>query len=227
VDVVAIDGPGGVGKSTVARALAARLGWLYIDTGAMYRAVTLSALRQGIALDDEAALATLARRCEVELRAQRGMDPSVHLNGEDVSLEIRANEVSVATAKVADTPAVRHTLVGRQRQMGEKGQVVMDGRDITTVVFPMARWKFYLDASLGERVQRRAEQLMAKGMWVDSDELTQQIMERDTRDRSRPVGPLRIAEDAVVIDTSAMDFETVVETLMAQVLAAEPSLRPA
>jgi cytidylate kinase len=217
LDIVAIDGPGGVGKSTVARALAARLGWTYIDTGAMYRAVTLAAMERGLPLDGEQALADLTRRSIIELRPVPGGDPTIWLDGRDVSLAIRTNEVSVATARVADTPPVRHLLVAQQRRLGERGHAVMDGRDITTVVFPRARWKFYLDAALGERVQRRAEQLMARGLWVDSEELTRQIVERDSRDRSRPVGPLRIAPDAVVVDTSAMSFETVVETLLAQV----------
>jgi CMP/dCMP kinase len=216
-EVVAIDGPGGVGKSSVARELASRLGWLYIDTGAMYRAVTLAATERAIALTDETALAQLTRSSQIELRPLPGGDPTIWLDGRDVSLAIRTSEISTATALVADTPAVRHILVAHQRLLGEKGRVVMDGRDITTVVFPQARWKFYLDASLGERVQRRAEQMMAKGMWVNSDDLALQIMERDRRDRMRPVGPLRIAADAVVIDTTSLSFEAVVQTLQAQV----------
>ncbi len=225
-DIVAIDGPGGVGKSSVARALAASLGWLYIDTGAMYRAVTVAALRRGLSLTDENALGRLARSVRIELRPQADGDPTTWLDGEDVSREIRANDVSVATAVVADTPSVRHTLVTQQRELGQRGQVVMDGRDITTVVFPRARWKFYLDASLDERVQRRAEQLMAKDLWVDSADLTQQIMARDTRDRTRPVGPLRIAPDATVVDTTALDFDTVLQTLLAHVTAARPVAGP-
>jgi CMP/dCMP kinase len=227
LDIVAIDGPGGVGKSSVARALAGRLGWLYIDTGAMYRAVTLAAVEQGLSLRDEAALAQLTRSAEIELRPEPSGDPSVWLDGRDVSHAIRTNEISVATAHVADTPSVRRLLVAHQQSLGDRGQVVMDGRDITTVVFPRARWKFYLDASLNDRVQRRAEQLIAKGMWVDSDELTQQIMERDRRDRIRPVGPLRIARDAVVVDTTSLPFDTVVETLMAQVTASPRVSTPA
>ncbi len=226
-DVVAIDGPGGVGKSSVAQALAQRLGWLYIDTGAMYRAVTLAATEGGMSLDDEGALARLTREVTIELRPQDGHDPLVLLDGRDVSLDIRTNEISTATARVADTPSVRSLLVEQQRRMGERERVVMDGRDITTVVFPNARWKFYLDASLAERVQRRAEQLTVKGLWVDSDDLTRQIMERDTRDRSRPVGPLRIAPGTVVVDTTSLSFEAVVETLMAQVRSAASVSAPA
>lgn len=219
LDIVALDGPGGVGKSSVAREVAARLGWLYIDTGAMYRAVTLAATEQGLSLNDEPALAQLARTLQIELRPHPGGDPTIWLDGRDVSLAIRTNQISVATALVADTPTVRHILVAHQRRLGEQGRVVMDGRDITTVVFPQARWKFYLDASLDERVQRRAEQLMAKGLWVNSEELAKQITERDRRDRIRPVGPLRIAPGATVIDTTSLSFETVVQTLLAQVQA--------
>jgi cytidylate kinase len=227
LDIVAIDGPGGVGKSTVARTLAQRLGWLYIDTGAMYRAVTLAATERGVSLTDESALAGIARTAKMELRPESGGDPSIWLDGRDVSMAIRTNEISVATALVADTPTVRHLLVEQQRRLGEQGRCVVDGRDITTVVFPQARWKIYLDASLDERVQRRAEQLMARGLWVDLEELTRQIMERDRRDRIRPVGPLRIASDALVVDTTSLGFETVVETLLAHVQASLPLSAPA
>jgi cytidylate kinase len=219
LDVVALDGPGGVGKSSVAREVASRLGWLYIDTGAMYRTVTLAALERELSLTDESGLAQIAREAKIELKPEAGGEPSIWLNGRDVTNLIRTNEISTATALVADTPTVRHLLVTHQRRLGEQGRVVMDGRDITTVVFPQARWKFYLDASLDERVQRRAEQLMARGLWVDSQELSKQIMERDRRDRIRPVGPLRIANDATVIDTTSLTFNTVVETLLAQVTA--------
>lgn len=221
---MAIDGPGGVGKSSVARAVAERLGWLYIDTGAMYRAVTFAALERGAPMENEKELEALAQGLNIELRPENGGDPSVWVDGRDVSDQIRTNEISTATAKVADTPSVRHILVEQQRKMGERGCCVMDGRDITTVVFPQGRWKFYLDASIGERVQRRAEQLMGRGIWVDSDDLTRQIMERDRRDRERVVGPLMIAEDAVVIDTTSLDFRTVVETIIAQVTSDSPQL---
>lgn len=216
-EVVAIDGPGGVGKSTVARALAGRLGWAYIDTGAMYRALTLAALDRGLHLGDEVQIAQLARAVTIELRPSGDSEPSVWLDGRDVTQAIRTNEISAATSRVADMPAVRHILVAQQQHLGRRGQVVADGRDATTVIFPRARWKFYLDAALGERVQRRAEQLMAKGLWVDSEELTRQIVERDHRDRTRPVGPLRIAPGAIVVDTTALSFATVVDTLHALV----------
>ena len=198
---IAIDGPVGVGKSSVARSLADRLGYLYIDSGAMYRAVTLSAMRGGIALDDFAAVAAHADTLDIELvPTEDGV--VVLCNGEDVTLEIRTPEVSRGTSPVADNPAVRARLVALQQKMGAGGGVVMEGRDIGTIVFPKAELKFYLDAE----PEVRAEP-------ADQEEVLRDLLVRDCRDQGRPVGALRVADGAIIIDTSDLTAEEVVETL--------------
>jgi cytidylate kinase len=211
-EVVAIDGPVGVGKSSVAARLAARLGWRHLDTGAMYRAVALLALRAGVAVEDEAACAELARAMSLDFLP----DPAgqrVRLNGEDATDAIRSAEVTRAVSSVADHPAVREELGRRQRELGAASPSVVEGRDMGTVVFPRARWKFYIDADPAERARRRGDQLAAQGKPMDGDELSRDVAERDRRDRLRPVGALRVAEAAVIIDTTGIDLDRVVEIL--------------
>ena len=216
--VVTIDGPVATGKSTVARLLARRLGYTYIDTGAMYRCVALSALEAEVDLDDADAAAALARTLDIRLEAGQGPDETsqrVILNGKDVSEAIRTPLVSRSTSSVADNEQVRSHLVSLQRQMGERGGLVMEGRDIGTVVYPDAEVKFYLDADESVRARRRYEELHAKGIDVSLPDTLQDLRIRDERDRTRPVGALRIAEGAIVVDTSSLTIEQTVDRLEA------------
>ncbi len=216
--IVALDGPVGVGKSTVARKLARRLGYLYIDTGAMYRSVALDAMRQGLDLEDFDAVGRRVQELDIRLvPGEQGTH--VYCNGEDVTEAIRTPEVSRATSPVADNPAVRTRLVSLQQAMGRAGGVVMEGRDIGTVVFPAAEAKFYLDARPQIRAQRRAAQMAAAGKTVPRETILSDLLERDRRDRSRPVGALRVADGAEVLDTSEMEEDEVVDALLARVTA--------
>lgn len=212
--IVAIDGPGGAGKSTIARRLAARLGFLYIDTGAMYRAVALWAARQGTSLDDMLALEQLALAADITLRS----DPAqVLLNGEDVSAAIRAPEMSQAASKVSAVSGVRRALVEKQRAMGAAGSVVMEGRDIGTVVFPNADVKIFLDASPEIRAERRLLELKEKAAstaTASREEVLKELVERDTRDRTRADSPLMQAPDALFVDTSPLTLDQVEEHLL-------------
>jgi cytidylate kinase len=204
--VIAIDGPAGAGKSTIARRLATRLGYTYIDTGAMYRAVALWAIRQQVEVTDMHRLDQLAQAAEIELDST---GRRVSLNGEDVTEAIRTSEVSAAASQIASVSAVRRALVAKQRAFADKRNVVMEGRDIGTVVFPDARVKIYLDASPGERVRRRAEEI-----GVSPEAVAGQISERDRRDETRGDSPLAQAPDAVYIDTSNLTLEDVEEEIL-------------
>jgi cytidylate kinase len=209
--VIAIDGPAGAGKSTIARSLANKLGYIYIDTGAMYRAVALWALRENIALDDAHRLEQLTRAAEIELLPER----RVRLNREDVSEAIRAAEVAVAASRVSAVGAVRAVLVAKQRHLAETANVVMEGRDIGTVVFPHARVKIFLDADPAERVRRRTiEQTDAT-----PEILAIQIAERDDRDRHRAQSPLVQAPDALYIDSTGLSADEVENRILQYVRA--------
>jgi CMP/dCMP kinase len=207
--VVAIDGPAGAGKSTIAQRLADRLGFTYIDSGAMYRAVALWALRQNIDLGDMHRLEQLALAAEIELLPAR-----IRLNGEDVTEAIRAPEVSTGASKVAVIPGVRRAMVAKQRAIGERASIVMEGRDIGTVVFPNADVKIFLDAQLSERVRRRLQEVRAKGDPITEDALTEQMQERDRRDSSRADSPLSQAPDAVYLDSTALSIEEVEDEIL-------------
>jgi cytidylate kinase len=210
--VVTIDGPAGAGKSTVARGVAARLGWRFLDTGAMYRAVALAALRRGMNPDDEAALGNLVERIEVALDGA-----TVRLDGEDVSAAIRTPEVAVASSRVASCPAVRARLVEWQRRFAEGGPTVTEGRDQGTVVFPTADCKVFLTASPAERASRRCAELAAGGRSVDRDEVLREQNERDARDSRRAIGPLRPAADALIVDTTGLAIDDVIALIAARV----------
>lgn len=216
--IVAIDGPSGAGKSTLSKALAERTGYVNIDTGAMYRTVALLAQRTGLDPADDNALAALCRELHIEFVREPGGE-KVLANGEDVSQAIRTPEVSLLTPRVAACPAVRAALVQQQRQMGERGGVVLEGRDIGTVVFPQAEVKFFLSASAAERGRRRFEELRAKGIEVDLEQTIKDVEERDAADEAREHAPLRRAGDAVVIDSTRLSIEEVL-TEMLRVVAA-------
>jgi cytidylate kinase len=201
--IVAIDGPAGAGKSTIARRVADRTGFLYIDTGAMYRAVALAALRAGVALEDEAALARIAEDAQIELGG------GVRLNGEDISEAIRTPVVSQAASKVSAAPGVRAALVRKQQAMGASACAVMEGRDIGTVVFPGAEVKVFLTATPEERARRRVEELRAKGIAAEVTDVAREMRERDLRDSTREVSPLRRADDAIEVDTTGWTLEQV------------------
>jgi cytidylate kinase len=207
--VVAIDGPAGAGKSTIAKRVAARLGFTYIDSGAMYRAVALWALRQKVEPGDMHRLEQLAIAAEIELLPGR-----IRLNGEDVTDAIRTPEVSGGASKVAVIPGVRRALVAKQRAMGERSSVVMEGRDIGTVVFPDAQVKIFLDADPRERVRRRLDEVRAAGEEIPESALAAQMKERDQRDSTRADGPLAQAPDAAYLDSSSLTVEEVEEAIL-------------
>ena len=210
--VIALDGPSGAGKSTAGRALAERLGYVYIDTGAMYRALGLKALRQGVDLGDGGALAALCRDSRIEL--PEGAAGQVWLDGVEVSADIRAPEISAAASRVSVHPEVRREMVARQQVLGERGGIVMDGRDIGTKVFPDADLKFYVDADPALRARRRHAELTEAGARVSVEEVERDLRERDHADSHRLVSPLTRADDAVVIDTTALSPEGVIDALL-------------
>lgn len=210
---IAIDGPAGSGKSTVARRVAALLGYLYLDSGAMYRAVALKALERKIPLEHEAQLEALARGTHIELKAPTpeqeaaGLKNRVFLDGREVTEEIRTADVAQAASRLATIAGVREVLVAEQRRSGEGGGVVMEGRDIGTVVFPHAELKIFLEASAETRAQRRWKEHQEKGDNMTLLEVLQEVRERDKRDRERKVSPLVRAKDAVLVDNTAMGIE--------------------
>jgi len=206
--IIAIDGPVGSGKSTLARRVAELMGYVYIDTGAMYRSIALKALRRGVALDAADSLTALASNTRIDLRAQDG-GQQVLLDGEDVTSAIRTPEVAQAASKVAVVPGVRRVLVAEQRRAGGQGGVVMEGRDIGTVVFPDAELKIFLTASPETRAERRWREHQQKGDAIDLARTLDEIRERDRRDREREDSPLVRAKDATVVDSTAMEPEEV------------------
>lgn len=212
--VIAIDGPAGAGKSTIAKRLADRLGFTYIDTGAMYRAVALWALRQSVDFDDYHRMEQLALASEIELAPGR-----IQLNFEDVTTAIRTPDVTNGASKIAVIPGVRRAMVAKQREIGQKVSVVMEGRDIGTVVFPNADVKVYLDATLEERVRRRLAESRAKGVEVSAAALTAQMKERDERDSTRADAPLAQAPDAVYLDSTNLTEDEVTEAILKMVRA--------
>ena len=211
---IAIDGPAGAGKSTVARKLAEQLNYLYIDTGAMYRAVAYYALEKGVDLDDQEQISRLAGEIEVSLAYDSERRLKVFCNGVEISDKIRTQAVSQSVSKVAKVPAVRVRLVELQRRMAVRGGVVMDGRDIGSVVLPDAQLKFFITASIEQRTRRRMKELKEQGCPVNFDELKAEILQRDKIDSSRENSPLVRVPDAILVDTSDMAVEEVVREIL-------------
>ncbi len=212
---IAIDGPSGAGKSTIGKMLAAKLGITYLDTGAMYRAVALYALRKGVAPTDEAAVVPLLG--EIDISFSDGEDRKIFLNGEDVSAAIREHAISKAASDISKIPQVRLFLVKMQREIAAASDVVLDGRDITSYVLPDAEFKFFLTASVEERARRRFEELKQKGADIDYDTVLADIKDRDYNDSHRAFAPLTRTEDSVLIDSSDMTAEQVAEVIVGYV----------
>ncbi len=209
---IAIDGPAGAGKSSVAKVLARRLGCIYLDTGAMYRAVTWLAMEKQAAFDDMDAMEALLKTIQLELKDLDGVQ-HLYCNGTDVTEAIRTPEISANVSAISMIPMVREEMTAQQQKIASGCDVLMDGRDIGTTVLPNAQYKFFLTASLEERARRRALELEQKGVAVDMEQLMQDIALRDQKDSNRAVSPLKQADDAELIDTSNLSFDEVVETL--------------
>jgi cytidylate kinase len=205
---IAIDGPAGSGKSTVARLVAKKLGFVYVDTGAMYRTVGLYCAENSIDLENMDEVKKALQKVNIELKYDEGVQ-HIYLNGEDVSSAIRVQRIAEYASKVAAIGVVREKLVEMQRNIAENGNVVMDGRDIGTNVIPNAKAKIYLDASVDVRTERRCHELEEKGVSFDKNIIREEIIERDNFDKNRKINPLTIAEDATIIDTSYMTIEEV------------------
>lgn len=214
--IIAIDGPVGAGKSTAARLLAKRLRYRYIDSGAMYRALTWKALQAGLDLDDERSVRRLADATSITLEPD-GDRERILLDGQDVSRQIREREVEQATSKISIYPSVREVMVARQRHMAAQGGIVMDGRDIGTVVFPDADVKFYLTARLEVRAERRYLEVQTAGASRKISDLTEEIELRDSRDMGRRASPLRKADEAITIDTSDLPIAQVVDAMEVEI----------
>ena len=202
---IAIDGPSGAGKSTLARDCAAAFGFLYVDTGAIYRAVGLAAYRRDLDRRDEAAVSAMLPELEIRMAYNEQGEQRMYLNGEDVSAAIRMPEISLCASDVSALPAVRAYLLEMQRRMARENSVIMDGRDIGTVVLPEAELKIFLTASAEARAERRVKQLEEKGLTCDYEEVLRDIRYRDEQDSHRAAAPLKAAEDAVLVDTTALD----------------------
>jgi len=214
--IIAIDGPSGAGKSTLAKRLSRELGFIYLDTGAMYRALALKVLRLGVDLADDARLTRLVESTEIDLQEKNGT-LEVLLDGINVADEIRTPEVSQLASKVSALKVVRARMLDLQRRMGQRGSVVAEGRDIGTVVFPNAELKIFLDASAEERARRRCAELRAAGRPADLSETLREMEERDKRDSERDLAPLRMADDALRIDSSNASADSVAAQVLAKI----------
>ena len=211
--IIAIDGPAASGKSTVGRLVAKRLGYLYLDTGAMYRALTLKAIERGVDLENERALIDLARKTQIDLKVGRGGELKVFLGQRDVTHEIRAPRITNEVFYIAKVGGVRERMVNLQREIGQKKNIVIEGRDIGTVVFPQADKKFYLDAHFKERARRRYKELCQSGRSVRLENVEEELCIRDEKDRTREVGPLKTAFDAIHLDATHLTIEEVVDRI--------------
>jgi cytidylate kinase len=214
--VIAIDGPTGSGKSTVSRLVAKRLNYAYLDTGAMYRVAALAIKRAGVGLQDEAAIATICNGLDIRF-VPRGEATRVYLGHEDVSEAIRKPSMDMLASDASALEVVRKAMAGLQRKIASQGSLVAEGRDMGTVVFPDARHKFYLDASLEVRVDRRFKERQSKGEHISRDEVEEDLIKRDQQDMSRSLAPLKPAEDATIIDTTELTLSQVVEAILKEI----------
>lgn len=224
--VIAIDGPAASGKSTLGERLAKALGYLYVDTGVMYRAATLAALRASVPVEDEAAVTRLAHEIDLDIQPPSKSDGRLYdvlMNGKDVTWEIRSADVDANVSQVSMYAGVREAMTRRQREIGRRGSVVMVGRDIGTVVLPDADLKIYLDASVDARAERRYKECLERGESADLEEIRQAMRARDHLDSTRELAPLRPAPDAIILDTTALDREQVFERALS--LAQDPPAR--
>ncbi|MBN2517114.1 MAG: (d)CMP kinase [Deltaproteobacteria bacterium] len=210
--IITVDGPAAAGKSTVSKVLSQRISYIYLDTGALYRAFAYKASGYGILPDDERNLSELCEKMRVSLMRIDG-DMSILVNGEDVTQKIRTEQIGFLASKISAVPAVRKALLSLQREAGEKGGIIAEGRDMGTVVFPYADLKFFLDADVRERVQRRYLEMLEKGDNADFEEVRMSLIQRDQQDMSREISPLRQTDDSIFIDTTTLSVEEVVETM--------------
>jgi cytidylate kinase len=219
--VITIDGPGGAGKSTVSKALAAKLAYLYLDTGAYYRAYAYKAKQEGILPENDEQLAELGRRIIIHAENREGIS-LVHVDNEDVTEHLRTEEISILASTISALPCVRQALMEIQRQVGSRGGIVAEGRDMGTVVFPEADIKFYLDATTSERAKRRYQELLAGNDARDYESVANALILRDTQDRERLIAPLKPAVDAHIIDSTNMTVHDVVEKMSGLILRHKP-----
>jgi CMP/dCMP kinase len=218
--VVTIDGPAGAGKSTVSKALANKLSYVYLDTGALYRAFAYKVLQEGISPCDERELAGLCSRIKIYLENIDG-NPNVFVDGENVTKRIRSEQVGLVASTVSAVSAVRERLLSIQRDVGKKGGIVAEGRDMGAVVFPNADYKFYLDAGVEERIRRRYSELLTRGSSADYETIAGDLVARDRQDRERDIAPLKPSEDAIIVDSTRMSVTEVVERMISIIKSAQ------
>jgi cytidylate kinase len=214
--IITIDGPAGAGKSTVSKILAKKLGYVYLDTGALYRALAYRALKSGVKIDDESALVDLCSNTKVSLKNSDGQ-MKVYLDGEDVEGKIRTEEVGFAASKISSFALVRQALLSLQREVGSQGGVVAEGRDMGSVVFPHADYKFFLDAGIEERIRRRFKELLERGENVRYETIREDMMRRDYQDKTRRIAPLKEPDGAVKINSDHLTVDQVVEKIMSYI----------
>jgi cytidylate kinase len=210
--IITIDGPAAAGKSTVSKVLSQRISYMYLDTGALYRACAYKASECGIVSDDERSLSELCEKMRVSLKRIDG-DVRILVDGEDVTHKIRTEQIGFLASKISAVPAVRKVLLSLQREAGEKGGIIAEGRDMGTVVFPYADLKFFLDADVRERAQRRYLEMLERGDNTDFEEVRMSLVQRDQQDMTREISPLRQTDDSIFIDTTTLSVEEVVETM--------------